>query len=283
MGDSGRVRTGRSRWAAIGAACAVSLGAGGMLTASATVDSGARPVFISITPCRMLDTRSGAGAPVGPGATLTVGARSDTGGCATVPADAIGLSLNVAIVSPDADSFLTVFAADVARPLAANANWVARQAPTSNAVNTKISADGRISFFNFAGNVHVIADVNGYYVDHTHDDRYYTRTQIDRRINFAWINGATGGLIDSTPGWTSARQAGSPQGVYILTAPFNLLDAHCSPTASITPIPGTPIENQARVHVGYVLDSTFNHIRIEVFGANNVPINSSVSVHVLCM
>src|SRR5688500_9066839 len=93
----------RSRWAAIGAACAVTLGAGGLMTASATLDSGARPVFIAFTPCRMLDTRAGAGTPMGPGATLTVGARSDTGGCSSVPADAVALSMNIAIVDPTAN------------------------------------------------------------------------------------------------------------------------------------------------------------------------------------
>ena len=58
----------RSRWAAIGAAVAVSLGTGGLLTASATVSEGERAIFVPITPCRLLDTRPGAaGLPLAQG------------------------------------------------------------------------------------------------------------------------------------------------------------------------------------------------------------------------
>jgi hypothetical protein len=65
-----------------------------------------------------------------------------------------------------------VFPAGVARPNAANLNWVAGQPPVSNAVTTDISATGQVSFFNLAGTVDLTADVVGYYVDHNHDDRY---------------------------------------------------------------------------------------------------------------
>ena len=56
----------RSRWAAVGAALAVAVGAstGVLTTASATVSSGERNVFMAITPCRLFDTRPGA--QVGP-------------------------------------------------------------------------------------------------------------------------------------------------------------------------------------------------------------------------
>ena len=45
-------RHGRARWAAIGAAVAVTIGAGGIMSASASIDSGERTVFVPITPCR---------------------------------------------------------------------------------------------------------------------------------------------------------------------------------------------------------------------------------------
>ncbi|MBI5088415.1 MAG: hypothetical protein HZB15_06010, partial [Actinobacteria bacterium] len=44
---------------------------------------------------------------------------------------------------------------------------------------TRLSAGGQFSVFNLAGTVDVIIDVNGYYVDHDHDDRYYTKQQSD--------------------------------------------------------------------------------------------------------
>ena len=80
--------------------------------------------------------------------------------------------MNVAAVAPSASSFLTVFPAGIDVPLAANLNWVAGQPPVSNAVTADLGPDGRLSFYNLAGTVHVTADVNGYYVDHGHDDRY---------------------------------------------------------------------------------------------------------------
>ncbi len=58
----------RSRWAAIGAAVAVCLGAGGVGISQATTHTGEMPIYISIDPCRMADTRTGPD-NVGPRAT----------------------------------------------------------------------------------------------------------------------------------------------------------------------------------------------------------------------
>jgi hypothetical protein len=119
----------------------------------------------------VFDTRPGTGnvgprtTPLGPGDTLVATVRGTNGNC-TIPTDAVGLTMNVAIINPSTASFLTVFPADAPRPLAANANWVANQPPLSNAVTADISADGKIAFYNLAGTVDVAADIVGYYVDH---------------------------------------------------------------------------------------------------------------------
>ncbi|MFN8023939.1 MAG: YncE family protein [Acidimicrobiales bacterium] len=174
----------RVRWAAIGAAIAVSIGGGGLLTARASLDSGDRTVFVPITPCRLLDTRPGSdnvgprATPIGANEVYTATVRGTNGNC-TIPSDAVGVAMNVVAVNATASSYLTVFPADVSRPLASNLNWVARQAPTPNAVTADLSADGRISFYNLTGQVDIAADIVGYYVDHTHDDRYYTKSQTD--------------------------------------------------------------------------------------------------------
>ncbi len=173
----------RSRWAALGAAIAVTLGSGGLLTTSASIGSGERGVYVPIAPCRVFDTRPGTDnvgprtTPLGPGDTLVATVRGTNGNC-TIPTDAVGLTMNVAIINPSTASFLTVYPADAPRPLAANANWTAGQPPLSNAVTADISADGKVAFYNLAGTVDVAADIVGYYVDHTHDDRYYTKTEV---------------------------------------------------------------------------------------------------------
>src|SRR5687768_1606148 len=101
-----RIRWGsmsRSRWAALGAAVAVTVGSGGLMPASASVDTGDKPVLVSITPCRLADTRP---APDNVGArngalnaneTYTFMVRGTNGLC-TIPADAVAVVVNVAAV-----------------------------------------------------------------------------------------------------------------------------------------------------------------------------------------
>ena len=106
----------RIRWAAIGAAVAVTLGAGGIGIARATVSTGARPIFVSITPCRLVDTRpapSTVGAratPLNPNETATFTVHGTNGNC-TIPAGAVAIDANVTITAPTSDGFLTVFPA----------------------------------------------------------------------------------------------------------------------------------------------------------------------------
>ena len=170
----------RSRWAAIGAAIVVALGAGGLSVASAVVPPpAANPVTTLITPCRLMDTRVGGvgprSTPLGPGETYTATVWGNCG----VPSTATGIVTNVTIVGPTAGSYLTVWPADKPRPASSNLNWVAGQAPTANQVTTALSvADGRVSLFNAAGTVNLIVDITGYLTP-ADMSNYYTRAQVD--------------------------------------------------------------------------------------------------------
>jgi hypothetical protein len=107
----------RIRWAAIGAAVAVTVGAGGLMTASASISSGERAVYVPITPCRVMDTRPGTDtvgtrtAPLAAGDVHTISVTGHNGNC-TLPLDAVGVVMNVAAVDPTQSSFLTVYPAD---------------------------------------------------------------------------------------------------------------------------------------------------------------------------
>ena len=174
----------RSRWAAIGAAIAVSLGAGGIGLVSATVTSGDRAVFVPIEPCRIADTRPAKkvgprSAPLGQGDTHTVQAWGTNGEC-TIPNDATALSLNVTALSATQNSYMTIWGGGD-KPKAASLNPIAGAGPTPNAVNTPLTTTGAFNVYNDQGNVHIVIDVNGYYANHNHDDRYYTKTQTDQR------------------------------------------------------------------------------------------------------
>ncbi|MEO8267382.1 MAG: hypothetical protein ABI706_17920 [Ilumatobacteraceae bacterium] len=164
-------RNHRARWSAIGAAVAVSIGAGGLIT-FASAAGGTASTFTPITPCRLLDTRVDGPAtgeplprntPIGQGETLTVTARGNFGKCVALSASATGAVLNVTTVNPSAGSFLTVWPADKDRPLASSLNWVPGQGATPNQVTTGLDSSGKLSLFNNAGTVDVIVDVVGLY------------------------------------------------------------------------------------------------------------------------
>ena len=100
--------------------------------------------------------------PVGVDETFVASVWGSNGNC-LIPVSATAVSMNVAIVLPSAASFLTVFPSDKPRPLASSLNWVGGQAPTPNAVTVALSADGKMSFYNLSGTVHLVVDVVGFY------------------------------------------------------------------------------------------------------------------------
>ena len=161
----------RARWSAIGAAVAVSIGAGGLIT-FASAAGGTASTFAAITPCRLLDTRADGPAtgerpakntPLAQGQTLTITARGDFGNCAALSQTATGVVLNVTALNSTASSFLTVWPADKSRPFVSSLNWVGGQAPTPNQVTTGIDSFGQLSLYNNTGTVDVIVDVVGVY------------------------------------------------------------------------------------------------------------------------
>lgn len=187
----------KSTWAAIGAAVAVTLGAGGVSFTQAALTSGDKPVFVALAePCRLVDTRPTTNigpknTPISAGETnayeiQVTGANGNCTGSLAIPAEATAVATNVAAIAPSAPSgrsFFTIYPADVALPTTANLNFVDGQPPTPNKVDVGLSADGKIKIFNNDGSAHAAVDVFGYYIDHNHDDRYYTETEIDAALD----------------------------------------------------------------------------------------------------
>lgn len=161
-----RRRGRRSRWAAIGAAVAVSLGGGsGFYYVNAAPGDVVPTSFVPVEPERILDTRP---APfnvsgfVGP---LTAGDVHDfqVTGLAGVPANAASVVLNVTATETTQPSFLTLYPTGAVRPNASNLNWAAAGVTVPNLVTVKIGTGGKVSVYNLAGTTHVVADVAGYY------------------------------------------------------------------------------------------------------------------------
>ena len=155
----------RSRWAAIGAAVAVTLGAGGLISVNASDSTSS---LVPITPERILDTRSSDRV----GSLDTAGAsdpyRLKVTGTADIPANGFtGVSLNVTAVDTQTNDFggyVSVYpcaSASTAKPDVSNINFRSGQT-IANAVTVPVSADGYICLYVY-GTAHLLVDANGYY------------------------------------------------------------------------------------------------------------------------
>jgi hypothetical protein len=164
----------RSRWAAVGAAVAVTLGAGGLGLVHATTSSGEMPIYKPINPCRLADTRTAPftvgprSTPLGADESYTLSGWGAVGQC-TLPSNTTALALNVTAISPSAATFLTLHPTGGDVPNASHLNPTPGEPPTPNAVNVDLNASGQFNIFNKFGNVNVIVDVVGYFDDHVHD------------------------------------------------------------------------------------------------------------------
>ncbi len=122
----------RSRWAAIGAAVAVSLGGGGVFIANAA--SSTPSSVVTIDPVRVLDTRDPLNvglpgpfvSPVSQNLTLTGPVATTQGTKTVVPVGATGVLLNVTSVSSTARGFVSIRPGD------------ATGAPTTSSLNFEL-------------------------------------------------------------------------------------------------------------------------------------------------
>ncbi|HEY5173160.1 MAG TPA: hypothetical protein VIK54_15655, partial [Acidimicrobiia bacterium] len=82
-----------------------------------------------------------------------------------VPPAATAVVLNVTVTSPTAKSYVTAYPEGVnPRPTASNLNFVARQT-VPNLVTVQVGSGGGVSFFNEAGSVQVVVDLEGYFTN----------------------------------------------------------------------------------------------------------------------
>lgn len=130
--------------------------------------AGAGRRYNPITPHRKWDSRVGPG-PVGRlPAGLSAGVQMT--GAGGVPAEGVtGLVLNVTAVNPTADTFITVWPAVEARPLASNLNIPAGDTRPNLVVVKSIEqghgteGNGVIAFWSAAGQVDIVVDIAGYF------------------------------------------------------------------------------------------------------------------------
>lgn len=122
--------------------------------------TGAR--YHPLAPARVLDTRSGNGAPIAPlagGTTMSLQVTGRGG----VPATGVSaVILNVIAVDPAGGGYLTVWPNGETLPLASSLNFAAGQT-VPNLVVAKVGAGGKVNIYNGGGTAHLVADVAGWY------------------------------------------------------------------------------------------------------------------------
>lgn len=124
--------------------------------------------FFALTPCRLYDTRQPADAP----ALVHLATRNFTvqGKCG-VPAGAKAVALNVTIIAPTGQGYLTLFPAGITRPKVSTLNYVGGETALANGAIVPLAVSTPdLSVFSYiaepfgaSGQGHVILDVTGYF------------------------------------------------------------------------------------------------------------------------
>ncbi len=157
--------------------------------------------FVPITPCRLIDTRPaplrvGSKGTLSAADTTTLQATGSNGNC-TIPADAVGLSMNVTALNATANGFLTLWPGGD-RPLGSSLNPAPGQPATPNAVTVPLSATGSFNVYNENGTVNIVIDINGYYTKTSLAELAAKVALLDAREPFAVTARDTSESVTST-------------------------------------------------------------------------------------
>ena len=123
---------------------------------------GAATTYVSTAPVRGLDTRDGTGGPlgkVGPNGTVDFPVAGVNGAPAAVRAVVVNLTVTD---HSGPESYLRAYPSGGVGPVTSNLNFVAGQT-RANLVVVPVGANGRVALYNHAGDVHMVADVQGWF------------------------------------------------------------------------------------------------------------------------
>ncbi|MEU8764806.1 hypothetical protein, partial [Streptomyces sp. NPDC048659] len=138
-----------------------------------------------VTPKRLMDTRNGTG---------VAQAKVDANGTVTLPVtepDVTAVVMNVTATNPTAAGFVSVYPYGTPRTAASNLNFVAGQT-VPNLVVVPVK-DGKVTFYNRAGTVDLLADVAGYFKKDT--GSVFTGMQPKRLMDTRDGTGVTRGKV----------------------------------------------------------------------------------------
>jgi hypothetical protein len=201
-----------------------------------TVSAAAGLRFISITPCRVLDTRGAAG-PFGGPFISGGGSRNFTipSSACSIPVTAQAYSFNVAVVPHTGLGFLTVWPTGQTQPQVATLNSIDGRIK-SNAAIVPAGTGGAVSVF-ATNDTDVVMDINGYFVPASTSGAlaFYPVTPcrlVDTRHNLLSSGPIAGGssvtlpILSSSCGVPVAAQAYSLNFTAVPSGPVGFLTAY---------------------------------------------------------
>ncbi|NDH46443.1 MAG: hypothetical protein EBX99_01075 [Acidimicrobiia bacterium] len=152
---------------------------------NAVVSTGNRAVYVAVNPVRILDTRNSSKIVDDTRRLVVEGVITVVDGTSyqIVPTDATAVAINITATSTRKNGnygFVTAYpctSSSDSPPNASSLNFE-NGVDIANALNVTTSANGSICL-HVHGTADLIVDIAGYYVDHDHDDRYYTKAQVD--------------------------------------------------------------------------------------------------------
>lgn len=134
-----------------------------MSPALAATPTTGQSLFVPLDPVRLLDTRTGTGArlgPVGPGETIDLAVADGT----RVPAGATAVLLNITATNATGNTDIRVYptpSGGATVPMVSNVN-VPAGVTVAGLATVKVGSNGRVRLRNSSGSTHLLADLSGY-------------------------------------------------------------------------------------------------------------------------
>jgi hypothetical protein len=121
--------------------------------------------FITLVPCRVLDTRNAIGPYGGPGfhAGEIRSVDIDDGPCLGIPPTATAYSVNLTVANPSAGGWITAWPTEAGKPFVSSVNYLAGET-VANAAIIPAGTAGTIDLYSVAA-THLIIDINGYFAE----------------------------------------------------------------------------------------------------------------------
>lgn len=131
------------------------------ITTDPTDPTGDGSVYVSLVPCRILDTRNEGGA-LGNGATKAIQVTGHP--TCVVPAKATAVEASVSAVEPTAGGFTRLWPTGALPPAATFVNYTKAQG-TTNTGAISLGTGGQLALRNFGGPANYTLDIQGYFIE----------------------------------------------------------------------------------------------------------------------